>query len=149
MKPFEYYEEVEGVEYYSNSWEHNEVKLRTQMLDNVPLTVADRKKLIEEIVSNVAKEAKELNKAFIEAHEALKLEFWSDLRSDLQYVELFNDEGVKIFESWIRSEVFGYKKRFDYDSDYVPTRSEETYNMAKWLLDTYKKLRSFERYENR
>lgn len=143
MKPFEYYEEAQGVEYYSFIWERNEIKRRVQLLDTIPLTVNDRELRANQIAIEVAAEAKELNKPFLEAHAALKAEFWADLRADLRYTDLFNDEGVKRFESWVHSEVSNSK--LDPNDDCIPTKSEEMYDVANWLLNEYKTLRNLEK----
>lgn len=141
MKSFEYYEDC-PVEYRCLSWQRDQYEERVKQIDNTPMTVLARTKAREDLKAKIEAEAKEFNKAFITAANKLRAEFWADIRVDLGYGELFDEEGVKHFEEAVK--VLKDDMPKDYSTDYICGDMEDLYNTAKWFLDRYKEMRANE-----
>lgn len=147
MKPFEYYEKVENVEYFGFNWVYEELHKYREELDLIPLTTADRKERYAKREIELREEADKHNELFIAAHAALQSEFWKDLREELKYDTLFTEQGILHFEALVK-EMQNHRPLGPLDpvdEDHVMMEAEETYLQAKRLLQDYKYLRQEEK----
>jgi hypothetical protein len=143
MKPFEYYEEAPGVECYGYSWVNQQLKLYTEELAKIPLTIADRRERYAKRETELKAEVEKLNEPFLAAHAALKDEFWKDLREELGYDKLFNEAGVAYFEALVE-EMKECRRHVPSLEETISSYYEDRYLQAKRLLVDYHSLRSQE-----
>jgi hypothetical protein len=142
MKPFEYYDDVEDIEFHGTGWIYNELRKYGEELDLTPLTKAERLEKYHKREEELKAEAEELNKPFLAAHAALEEEFWKDLRKELGYDNVFTSAGVLIFESLVEDMYQCRRHLVEFDSENFPQyQSEQRYLQAKKLLQDYHNLR--------
>jgi len=145
MKPFEYYEDVEGAEFHGTSWVYQQLRKYGEELDLIPLTKAERYKRYNKREEELKVEMEELDKPFLAAYAALRAEFWKDLRTELGYDKVFTESGVLMFEALAEDMYQCRRHLVEYSSDNPPLYcSEERYLQAKRLLVDYHSLRSQE-----
>ena len=124
MKDFDYYR-TNKHEYHDTYFVKRNLK---KELDQIPLTVEDRKKREVEISSIAIAEAKKLNQPYHVEQQRLQAEFWADAREDIGYDKYLNEEGVNILESaaYDRGHSGGYA---------------DTFSVLEKLADLYERLR--------
>lgn len=112
MKDFEYYKNV-GVELLR---EKGLLADAIALLDNVPMTKAEREKAENQAKEEVKEIYKKNRAEYSKAEQSLTDEFWKDCRKELNYGSYLTDKGCSLLESkaWEDGHAYGFSEVYNH-----------------------------------
>jgi hypothetical protein len=118
MKNLDYYSDVKA-KYLSyeerKAYEDNLIN----QINNEKLTLEERKEKLKEVKAKVREYEKEYNKEYSEQVQNLTGEFWQDIREELGYDQILNEDGCRFFESeaYERGHAYGFSSIYSEAQD--------------------------------